>query len=117
VLSGLPESDREQLIRAPLSRHTVHTLTDPGALRSEFEAIRNSGYAVANQELEMDYVAVSAAFNGPLGEVQGAISVGGPSSRFSKRRIASVGQQLRAEADVLSKRHRAGWQSTAEGNR
>ena len=116
VLSGLPQTHSEQLIRSPLSRHTVHTLTDPAVLRIEFETIRKRGYAVANQELEMDYVAVSAAFTGPLGEVQGAISVGGPSSRFSKRRVASVGRQLSAEADVLSNRHHSGWQPTAETN-
>lgn len=107
VLAGLSESHREQLLHSPLSRYTEHTLTDPEALRSELATIRRAGYAVANQELEMDYIAVAAAFRGPLGEVQGAISVGGPASRFPRRRIAALGRQLRTEADELSRHHRS----------
>jgi len=103
VLAGLSESRREQMLSAPMSRYTKHTLTDPEALRREFETIRRAGYAVAHQELETDYIAVAAEFRGPLGEVEGAISVGGPVSRFSRRRIERLGRQLRDEADVLSR--------------
>lgn len=103
VLAGLSEPRREQFLRAPLSRYTKHTVTDPEALRVELETIRKAGYAVANQELEPDYVAVAAAFRGPLGEVEGAISVGGPVSRFPRRRFEELGLQLREEADELSR--------------
>jgi len=103
VLAGLPESRREQILRAPMSRYTKHTLTDPEVLRRELESIRKAGYAVANQELETDYIAVAAEFRGPLGEVEGAISVGGPASRFPRRRLRELGLQLREEADEISR--------------
>ena len=108
VLACLPRPHRDRLLHPPLSRYTQHTVTDPGALRRELEAIRKAGFAVANQELEIDYVAVAAAFRGPLGNVRGAISVGGPASRFPRRRIAELGRLLRAEADDLSRSHRPG---------
>jgi DNA-binding IclR family transcriptional regulator len=105
VLAGLPEPHVDQLLPSPLLRYTEHTITDPEALRLELETVRSAGYAVANQELEVDYVAVGAAFRGPLGEVQGAIGVGGPASRFPPRRIAALGRLLCAQANGLSRHH------------
>ena len=105
VLARLPEVSREHLLGLPLSRYTEHTVTDPDVLRIELETIRKSGFAVADQELETDYVAIAAEFRGPLGDVQGAISVGGPASRFPPSRIRSLGDQLRSEADELSQSH------------
>ena len=105
VLAHLPEARREYLLSLPMSRVTEHTVTDPDVLRMELETIRDSGFAVADQALEQDFVAIGAEFRGPLGEVQGAISIGGPASRFSPSRIRSLGDHLRSEADGLSQSH------------
>jgi len=102
VLASLPETSREHLLGLSMSRYTEHTVTDPDVLRIELETILKSGFAVADQELEKDYVAIAAEFRGPLGDVQGAISVGGPVGRFPPSRIRSLGDQLRSEADQLS---------------
>ena len=96
------EQCREQLLGAPMKRYTKHTVTDPDVLRSELERIRKVGFAVVTEELEKDFVAIGAEFRGPMGEVQGTISIGGPISRFPRRRIRSLGLQLRKEADALS---------------
>jgi DNA-binding IclR family transcriptional regulator len=103
LLAHLPEASREQLLGLSMARFTEHTVTAPDLLRDELEAIRSAGFAVANQELEQDYVAVAAAFRGPMRDVEGAISVGGPASRFPPERIAALGELLRAEADALSR--------------
>jgi len=102
VLARLPKESCEQLLTVPMSKYTSQTMTDLGALRLELESIRASGYAVADQELETDYLAIAAEFRGPMGDVQGAISVGGLASRFPPNRIRALGEQLRAEADSLS---------------
>jgi len=107
LLACLPEASREQLLRSPLSRYTEHTLTDPDALRAELETIRKDGFAVANQELEIDFVAVAVEFRGPLGDVQGTLSVGGPASRFPESRIRALGAQLRDAANELSRQRPA----------
>jgi IclR family acetate operon transcriptional repressor len=105
VMARLPEAKCEQLMGLPMSRYTEHTVTDADVLRVELERIRESGFAVADQELEPDYVAIAAEFRGPLGDVQGAISVGGPGGRFPPSRIQALGDQLRSEAAELSQRH------------
>ena len=63
---------------------------------------------MVREELEKDYVAIAAEFRGPMGEVQGTISIGGPTSRFPRRRVRSLGLQLRREADELSQRRLLG---------
>jgi IclR family acetate operon transcriptional repressor len=103
MLAQLPEASRKQLLGLSMPRFTEHTVTDPDLLVAELEATRSTGFAVANQELERDYVAIAAAFKGPMRDVEGAISVGGPASRFPPDRIEALGKVLRAEADELSR--------------
>ncbi len=104
ILAHLPEDHREHLLRTKMARHTGHTVTDSDRMRQELELIRRQGFAIADQELEEDYVAVAAAFRDPLGQVQGALSVGGPKSRFRHDRSLELGELLRREAQALSER-------------
>ena len=102
MLAQLPEASRKQLLGRTMPRFTEHTVTDPDVLAKQLEAIRRTGFAVASEELEQDYVAIAVAFQGPMGDVEGAISVGGPASRFPADRLEALGTFLRAEVDELS---------------
>lgn len=102
LLAALPQPSRAQLMAGPMTRFTERTVTSPEVLERELSAIGETGYAVADQELEPEYVGIAAAFRGPLGQVEGAISVGGPASRFPRERIEALGAQLREEAALLS---------------
>ncbi len=104
IMAALPDASCEYLLSLPMLPYTENTVTDPDVIRDEFPAIRKVGFAVVREELEKDFVAIGAEFRGPMGEVQGAISIGGPISRFPRRRIRSLGLQLRREADALSQR-------------
>ena len=105
LLATMAQASRDRLLRLPLTRFTEHTITDMEALNAELVQVRERGYAATFQELEKDYVGVAAEFRGPLGNVQGRISIGGPASRFTKRRVRSLGIHLRAAADGLSCRY------------
>ncbi len=108
VLAHLPDASREQLLRPPLAPCTEGTVTDPELLLNELEAIREQGFGIAFEELETGYVAVAAELRGPRGQIEGAISLGGPANRFTSHRVRSLGAQLRATADRLAERHRGG---------
>ena len=82
-------------------------MTDPARLHRDLEVIREQGYGAAIEELESDFVAVAATFEDPYGNVEGAISVGGPASRFTPERVGTLGETLRVAAAQLSARHRA----------
>ncbi len=108
VLAHLPEALREVLLRSPLQRFTENTVTSPERLRSELGEIRSAGFSVAYEELEVGYVGVAAEVRGPLGEVEGAICIGGPASRLTRRQVQVLGPSLRSAADRISGRHEAG---------
>ena len=116
LLACMDEARRDQLLRLPLARFTDNTMTDPDVLRAELEAIRKRGFSTAYEELEKAYVAVAAEFRDPLGNVEGALCIGGPTSRFSRRRVRSLGAHLRDAADRLSQRHLQApeWQAVPE---
>ena len=66
------------------------------------DAVRRKGYAVARGELERGYSAVGAAIIGADGGAVAAISVGGPSLRFTATRIPGLGAQVVAAAQRIS---------------
>lgn len=65
--------------------------------------VRARAYAAAIQELEVGAVAVAAALREPSGLPLGAISVGGPASRLSRRRLAALGKRLATTAERISR--------------
>lgn len=105
ILATMKEEAAVRMLRNPLPRFTDATITHHTMLIQELNDAREQGFASTFEELEKDYVAVSAPFLGPLGEVEGAITICGPSSRFNKRRVRSLGTHLKAAADRLSSRH------------
>ena len=64
--------------------------------------IRRRGYAETVDELEDGYAAVAAALRGALGDVQGALSIGGPTRRLSRSRRAELGATLCEAAGRLN---------------
>ena len=96
--------DEAGLSRLPrtLKALTPRTLTDPDAFKPVLMRIRRSGYAVTVDELEDGFTAIAAVIRGALGEVQGALSIGGPTSRLGPRRRAEIGATLTQAAARLS---------------
>jgi len=108
-----------------LVRRTGRTITSRDALQADLAEVRRRGYAVTNEELEPGLVAVAAPVYragapaggpGPSGSgvsrgstvpprdgtVVAALSVSGPATRLTARRIPAVAAQCVAEANALS---------------
>lgn len=90
-----------------LPAYTERTVTGRAALRRELEQVRQAGYAVAVDELEVGLAAVAAPVRGAHGEVIASMSVSGPTFRLTETRQAEVAPLLLAAAEELS--HRLGW--------
>jgi DNA-binding IclR family transcriptional regulator len=103
LLANLSQERCNELLELPLARLTNATITDPVELARELEEVRSRGFATADEELEDGAAAVAAVLCDPLGEAVGAISVGGPVSRMTKRKLVSVGRTLRQLAHDLSR--------------
>jgi DNA-binding IclR family transcriptional regulator len=95
---------RAALPAQALPRHAPETITDPGRLRSELEAVRGQGFATAVDELEPGLAAMAAPVRGARGEVVAALSITGPTLRMTPPRILELRPILTEEARTLSRR-------------
>jgi IclR family transcriptional regulator, pca regulon regulatory protein len=69
LLAFLPEQDQQQFLsHAPFPRLTSRTITDADGLRREFARIREKGYALVDEELELGLRSLSV----PVPEAAGA---------------------------------------------
>jgi DNA-binding IclR family transcriptional regulator len=84
-LDRLPES---------LTALTSRTLVSKDSFQPEFVDIRRRGYAVTVDELEDGFTAIATVIRTPLGDVQGALSIGGPTQRLTSARRAELGASL-----------------------
>jgi len=86
----------------PLIALTPKTLVRTDCFQPEFIDIRRRGYAVTVDELEDGFTAIATVIRGALGDVQGAISIGGPTQRLTPTRRAEIGASLCKVAQRLS---------------
>lgn len=92
----------EVIRRHGLPAATEKTLTTPHALRRSLEDVRSRGFAFDDEENALGIRCVAAPVFDHSGEVAGAISISGPSSRVTPDRLEQLGQRLRAAAVALT---------------
>jgi IclR family acetate operon transcriptional repressor len=97
-----------QLPPGHLEALTSRTIVDRRVLDMELASIREDGFAVAAEELELGLSAVAAPVFDSGGQVVAALSVSGPTLRLSPRRVAElrpiVIKQARALSEALGHR-------------
>lgn len=86
----------------PLERFTDATITDPERLRREGARIRERGWAVTDDELEVGLLGVAVPVRGTRGDVVAALGVSGPTPRLAAR-LDDVGRHLSDHAAALSR--------------
>ncbi|SEC37460.1 DNA-binding transcriptional regulator, IclR family [Nocardioides exalbidus] len=106
LLSWLDDAALETAL-GTLATYTPHTITARDDLRDELAQVRDQGYAVAIDELEVGLTAVAAPIRNAHGDVVASISVSGPSFRLTQERVPEVVRQVREAAVEVS--HRLGW--------
>ncbi|MFC3999026.1 IclR family transcriptional regulator [Nocardiopsis sediminis] len=104
LLAHMNEAEQRRVLRGPLERLTPRTMIDPDALRAQFGGIRERGYAIAVEELEVGLNAVSAPIRGITGEVIAAISASGPSYRMEQDKLEGIGEAVGKAAVEISTR-------------
>jgi IclR family transcriptional regulator, acetate operon repressor len=86
---------------------TPKTIRSTSRLAAELARVSRQGYATANGELEAGYVAIGAPIRRHDGDTVAAISLGGPSSRFTEARLPGLIKAVREAAGRVSQR--LGW--------
>ena len=106
LLSGLDDAALDQALGG-LSRYTAVTITQKSRLREEIKLVREQGYAVAVDELEVGLSAAAAPIRNAHGDVIASMSVSGPTFRLTPERVEGVLPLLVDAALEVS--HRLGW--------
>jgi DNA-binding IclR family transcriptional regulator len=106
LLSGLDGQGLDTLL-GKLSAYTPMTITKKAKLRDELDRVREQGYALAVDELEVGLTAAAAPIRNAHGDVVASMSVSGPTFRLTSDRIDGVVDKLVAAALEVS--HRLGW--------
>ncbi len=102
LLAFLPPEVVEPILNAPLAAYTEKTITSPARLREELEAVRQHGYALADEEFEVGIWAVSAPIRDIGGNVIAAMSIPFPTNRLIRERIPEIAQALLEAANAVS---------------
>lgn len=102
LLAYLSDKERKKILYGkPLSKFTPTTITDPVALNSNLERIRQDGYAVSVGEREDGAYSVVAPVMGAKGEIVASLSISGPIFRLSEeQKTTNVQAVLAASCEI-----------------
>jgi DNA-binding IclR family transcriptional regulator len=106
LLCGLDDA-RLDAVLGKLTTYTPHTITGRAELRKELARVREQGYAIAVDELEVGLTAVAAPIRNAHADVVASMSVSGPSFRLPEDTLAEVVRMVVEAAAEVS--HRLGW--------
>jgi DNA-binding IclR family transcriptional regulator len=103
LLSGLSGDEVDN--RLPrLPSYTPETVTTKARLRRELAEVREQGYAVAVDELEVGLTAIAAPIRNAHGDVIASLSVSGPTFRLGEPRVKELVPVVQDAAEEVSRR-------------
>jgi DNA-binding IclR family transcriptional regulator len=106
LLAWLAQAELGELL-GRLPAFTGSTITTKAQLKRALDTVREQGYAVAVDELEVGLTAIAAPVRNAHGDVICSMSLSGPTFRLPPERVDEVTPLLVDAADELS--HRLGW--------
>lgn len=104
LLAYLSEADYLRMLPPELERFTPHTITDPHQLAQELAEVRERGFAIAQEELELGLNVVAAPIRDHAGSVIASASIAGPAYRVTQEAFSSLAVRLMEAADQISQR-------------
>src|SRR3954454_10202593 len=69
LLAHAPVDVQDEVLGAPISRHTSRTVTDPDVLRHLLADVRTNGFAISDRQVTMDALSVAAPIQDRTGQV------------------------------------------------
>lgn len=89
-------------LKEHLDALTVNTIIRRDAFEPQLNDIRRRGFAISVDELEEGYTAVATVIRGVLGDIQGALCIGGPTQRLDAATRNEFGASLCRAASALN---------------
>lgn len=87
-LAYMSDKEREEVLKqTDLEQMTPYTITDVDKLSHQTEIIKRQGYAISHREWTVDASGVSAPIFNQRGKMIAALTVSGPTQRFSSEKM------------------------------
>ncbi len=104
MLAFMPKEEvRNVWENSDINALTKNTITDFDKFERELEKIRKVGYAEDDEENEIGVRCIGAPVFNRSGNVEGAISISGPSIRVKKDRVESIAKEVLKYSNLISK--------------
>jgi len=103
LLSGMtPEGINQMISQRGLKRYTPNTITDRVLLLEEIERVRGGGISYDNEELDIGVRCVAAPIFNREGNVAAALSISGPTQRFTLEKVPRFESMVKTAAAEIS---------------
>lgn len=103
VLAFLDDQTVDQFMnKTAFKSFTPNTITTPEALRREIAKIREQGYCIDEEEIEIGLRCVAAPIFDRKGAVVGALSVAGPAARINDNAIKAIIDDICEVSQMIS---------------
>jgi len=104
LLAHRPDSDIDALIaRTGLPRFTKYTITVPAALRTALQLVRQQGWALDDEEMEIGLRCLGAPIADHTGRPCASVAVSVPASRMEPARVQELIPLVQATARRISR--------------
>ncbi|GAB6179825.1 IclR family transcriptional regulator [Desulfotomaculum defluvii] len=104
ILAFLPTNEQEKIMTGiELESFTPNTISNFDKLSKHLEEIRQKGYSIDDEEIEMGLRCVAAPILNHRGEAIAAISIAGPTTRMTYERIQDLVQPIKETSLLISK--------------
>lgn len=104
LLAFQPPEEIELLIASGLAQRTPNTITDPDKFRRHLSEVRERGYAIDDEEVEIGMRCLAAPIRDHSSKVIASISLCGPSQRLTRERLLAFAPSVIDTADTISAR-------------
>ena len=103
-LAHWSDEDVARYCERPLISQAQQSITDPELLRSQLATVRQQAFASTRDEFEEGLVAFAAPVLNGEGRVITAVTIGGPSYRFTPEKESEFAQNVIRTAQAISER-------------
>jgi IclR family KDG regulon transcriptional repressor len=104
LLAGMPDKEVQRLLRLKgMPKLTDETLTSKAAVMAEIVKVRQQGWALDNQENEIEGRCIGVGITGPEGQAIAALSISGPVFRMDLARARALVPGLKAACAEISR--------------
>jgi DNA-binding IclR family transcriptional regulator len=104
LLAFLPDKRQEEILaRTKFQPFTNKTITDIKILKNELKTIRKQGYAFSDGEWVEDAAGIAAPIFDMKSDIVGALTISGPSFRFTSEKITLHKNSILKAAEHISR--------------